>query len=140
MSIIRYVTCKRCARHFAAPRSDACYCSPACRQAAHRVRADKQRNRLKAKTAARREREAAVRAKTAAAEARARANIARPWTPEEIARLRWQENAANLSLWIKECNKAIQRGREAMAAKNEFQAKLAQLEATGAQLARKDRA
>ena len=127
--VIRYVTCKRCKQRFEAARADALYCSPACRQAAHRVRVDAQRRRLKERTAARRAREVKLRVIRAETEAAARENIRRfesgEMTPEVIEDLRRKEKVANLAEWIKSCDKAIERGRRAAVAKADFEAELA---------------
>ena len=129
MSVIRYVTCKRCKRRFEAPRSDACYCSNACRQAAHRKRINVQSKRLKARTAARREREAALRARTAEKEAAARAFMARSergeMTPEVFAELKRRERTANLEWAIKTCSEIVERGNRAAATRAKLQVELA---------------
>lgn len=125
---IRYVTCKRCKAKFEAPRSDAKYCSNACRQAGHRKRGAAQRKRSKT----RKEREATLRERRAVEEAAALEKIRRaqrvPMTPEAIAELRRRERIANLRWSIETCAKIAEHGREAEAAKAEFEAELLRLE------------
>jgi len=50
---------------------------------------------------------------------------ARELTPETIAELRRKERVADLAEWIKSCDEAIERARQASVAKADFEAELA---------------